>query len=75
MTTLYGSSTSSLVDGLGTTATFTSPVGTAVDTSGNIFVTDSNTIRKITPAGAVTTVTGSATSGYVDGLGTSASKI
>ena len=72
MTTLAGSSTSLNADGFGTSATFTYPIGTAVDTSGNILVTDANTIRKVTPLGAVSTVTGSATSGYVDGLGTTA---
>ncbi|HWA26194.1 MAG TPA: hypothetical protein VG734_11065 [Lacunisphaera sp.] len=44
-------------DGPGTLARFNSPLGITADATGNIFVTESgnNTIRKITPAGAVST--------------------
>jgi serine/threonine protein kinase/sugar lactone lactonase YvrE len=46
------------VDGNGPTARFRNPEGIAVDGAGNIFVsdTDNHAIRKITPAGAVTTL-------------------
>ena len=48
-----------------------SPAGVAVDGSGNVFVADTynNTIRKITPDGAVSTLAGSAEngSGFADG--------
>jgi len=76
VSTLAGSAGSAgAVDGNGTGAKFDGPAGVGVDSSGNVFVADSNssTIRKITPAGAVTTVGGSAgVSGDVDATGTAA---
>lgn len=63
------------VDGTGTAATFNFPAGIAIDTSGNLFVTDrgNHTIRKIDTAGAVTTFAGVAGfSGASDGTGTNA---
>ncbi|MBC3876793.1 hypothetical protein H8K38_03110 [Undibacterium sp. FT79W] len=48
----------SVVDGFGTSAGFKFIKGIAVDASGNIYVTDIDTIRKITPAGLVTTIVG-----------------
>ena len=47
-------------DGSGSEARFNSPEGIAVDTSGNLYVADtgSHTIRKVTPAGVVTTIGG-----------------
>lgn len=45
-------------DGNGNNARFSAPKGVAVDSSGNVFVADTlnNSIRKITPAGDVTTI-------------------
>jgi len=60
-------------DGAGTVARFNTPEGVAVDGSGNVYVADTNnhTIRKITPAGTVSTLAGLAgTSGTGDGAGT-----
>ena len=47
-------------DGVGTNAQFYLPAGVAADSSGNIYVADlgNNTIRKVTPVGAVTTLAG-----------------
>lgn len=42
-------------DGALATATFSSPQRLAIDSNDNIFVTDSNGVRKITPAGEVST--------------------
>ena len=62
-------------DGTGSAARFYSPFGIAVDSAGNLYVTDLNnqTIRKITPAGVVTTVAGAAgVIGSTDGSGSAA---
>lgn len=58
------------MDGSGTAARFKWPQGIAIDADDNLYVADTGNfvIRKITPAGVVTTVAGAAgTSGLVDG--------
>lgn len=62
-------------DGVGSAARFESPRGIAVDASGNAYVasTNSQTIRKLTPAAVVTTLGGLAdTAGATDGIGSNA---
>lgn len=58
------------VDSVGLSALFDLPTGIAIDSQGALYVSDqgSNVIRKITPAGQVTTIAGSAgLGGAVDG--------
>lgn len=63
-------------DANGSLARFNKPAGLVFDNLGNLYVADndSHTIRKITPAGDVTTIAGTAgVSGSADGTGTAAS--
>jgi sugar lactone lactonase YvrE len=76
VTTFAGSnSVSGSVDGIATAASFSTPVGITVDKKGNIYVADVylRKIRKITSVGLVTTIAGSGTSGFNDGLAITAS--
>jgi sugar lactone lactonase YvrE len=76
VTTLAGLADSpGAADGTGNAARFRNPRGVAVDASGNVYIADTSnrTIRKITPAGAVTTLAGAAgLSGNADGTGANA---
>jgi hypothetical protein len=70
-----GTSASGSTNGTGTSARFSNPTGIAIDSSNNLFVSDTgnNTIRKITSAGVVTTIAGTAgSSGSTDAAGSAA---
>jgi sugar lactone lactonase YvrE len=63
------------VDGRGSTARFSLPSGMAADSQGNFYVADpgNQTIRKVTPAGVVSTLAGKGSNfGSADGSGASA---
>ncbi len=76
VTTLAGSAgATGNTDGTGSAARFTNPVDVTVDPAGNLYVVDSQShvIRRITSAGVVTTLAGSAGSaGTSDGNGAAA---
>ena len=70
VTTFAGSGIGGNDDGQGTEASFNQPTGIAIDSSGNIFVTDlsNDSIRKIDSTGKVSTVAGGNT-GFQNGSG------
>ncbi|HEX7844889.1 MAG TPA: hypothetical protein VF476_03750 [Chitinophagaceae bacterium] len=74
VTTIAGNGTSGYANGNGTSAKFNEPLDLTIDATGNLYVVDYKNyrIRKIDPAGQVTTVAGDGTSGFADGNALSA---
>ena len=74
VTTLAGKTgVAGSADGTGAAATFHWPTDIAIDRAGNVYVSDAATIRKVTPAGAVSTLAGAAgIKGSTDGTGAAA---
>jgi sugar lactone lactonase YvrE len=73
--TLAGSGKEGFADGMGIDAVFNGPAGIAIDRDGNIYTAEwkGHRVRKITPAGVVSTLAGSGKAGFADGTGTEAS--
>ncbi|MES2607667.1 MAG: hypothetical protein V4544_02915 [Pseudomonadota bacterium] len=73
VTTIAGSGVAGTANGIGAAAQFNLPFGIAMDSSGNLYVSDTwnHLIRKITPNGTVTTLAGSV-AGFSDGIAASA---
>ena len=71
---LAGSGNAGFKDGLGVAAQFNSPRGIAVDPNGNVYVADTmnHRIRMISPEGQVTTVAGTGSAAFTDGIAAAA---
>ena len=61
VSTFAGNGTFGNTDGIGITATFANPTKITIDNSGNIYVAANDKVRKITPAGVVSTFISSTT--------------
>jgi len=77
VTLFAGDNNMGSANGLGAAARFSNPLGLTTDAAGNVYVADqeNSLIRKITPAGLVSTFAGTGKSGSADGKGTAASFI
>ena len=75
VTTFAGNLNPGFVNGNGTGASFNYPFGLTIDPSGNLYVGDryNYVIRKITPAGDVSTFAGNGLGGFADGTVSTAS--
>lgn len=71
VSTFAGSGTDGFADGDAAVAQFTYINDLVIDSQGNLYVTDADRIRKISPQGVVSTIAGSSF-GYADGDGASA---
>jgi len=74
VTTFAGSGRPEDRDGAGEQAGFKQPAGLAIDRDGNLYVADTGNhkIRKVTPAGVVTTFAGAGQSGFANGTASQA---
>jgi sugar lactone lactonase YvrE len=73
-TVFAGTGDKGYVDGIGSVAKFNDVEDVVVDNAGNVFIAETNNvIRKITPAGMVSTFAGSGIPKFADGPGTQAS--
>jgi len=72
--TLAGNGEAGFADGQGAAARFTYPEGLALDVDGSVLVADfgNHAVRRVTMAGAVSTVAGNGEAGFADGEGAAA---
>jgi hypothetical protein len=75
VSTIAGNGSAGFANGTGTLATFNYPYGICGDNSGNIYLAEYNNhvVRKITPAGVVSTFAGNGSLGFANGTATFAS--
>ncbi len=75
VTTWIGNGNKAYGDGVGTNASLYSPYGCVVDSYGYLYISDAynRRVRKVTPAGEVSTLIGNGTDAFVPGTGTRAS--
>ena len=75
VTTLAGNGVNGNVDGSGTSAIFSGPIGIDFGADNALFVTDqgTNIVRRLTLAGAASTLAGSGSASYANGQGVAAS--
>ena len=74
VTTYAGNGSAGFTNGNAGSAKFNGPYGICMDKSENLFIADggNNCIRKITPAGVVSTYAGTGVAGYLDGTSSTA---
>jgi sugar lactone lactonase YvrE len=74
VSTLAGNGMFGFQDGTGAGAQFNNPLGLVVDAAGYVFVADNtnHSVRKISPAGEVSTIAGTNVQGFADGAGPTA---
>jgi sugar lactone lactonase YvrE len=74
VSTFAGTGAVGSANGSGSAASFSEPFGIAVDAAGNVYVADTGNqlIRKVTPAGVVTTLAGTGAAGSANGAATAA---
>jgi sugar lactone lactonase YvrE len=74
VTSVFAGGTMGFANGTGSAAQFNQPYTIAIDGSGNFYVGDrmNHAVRKITPAGVVTTLAGNGTAGFANGTGSAA---
>jgi DNA-binding beta-propeller fold protein YncE len=74
VSTLAGNGTPGIDDGEGAAARFNQPYNVRVDAQGDLWVPDqlNHAIRRVTPAGLVSTLAGTGKAGFADGDGTAA---
>lgn len=75
VTSVFAGGTMGFTNATGTSAQFNQPYSITIDGSGNLYVGDriNHAIRKITSAGAVSTLAGNGTAGSTNGTGAAAS--